>query len=252
MSTPKKPNSSLNDEDMHALFHSGDVDVPAELDSSVLAAAREAVELESSTEATSIPGSVRWSPRWAQGLATVAVLVLGIVLVPMMIPSQNTALDMADAELTVTLIESEQLAPALVREAATEEQASSQRIKQNKDGQSANQKARTAAASSLAPKTINSDALGSTSVGSQPAMRAPVGVDSVADSDEVRESAEAEMLESSKAIATVHRESPEAWVEEILRLFNDEDIEKSREEFTLFMLRYPNHELMSEAPKEIR
>jgi len=61
-----------------------------------------------------------------------------------------------------------------------------------------------------------------------------------------------EILEPSEDIPKKHRESPEAWVEEILRLHKDKDTKKSREEFTLFAARYPDHKLISEIPKEIR
>ncbi len=95
MSTSKKTTAALNDEDMHALFNDVHVSIPPSLDQAILNAAHDAVHQE-------IPGqkeSTHWSPSWAQGLSAAAVVVLGVILVPMIISSPESSLNPTEKEL---------------------------------------------------------------------------------------------------------------------------------------------------------
>ena len=220
MSTPKKPSSPLNDEDMHALFSNEDVDVPAELDNSVLTAARDAMNSDQSKLATANneldAAPLSWRPSWTKGLATAAVVVLGIVIVPRMISSPQTSpqssLELSEAEMSISAAD---VAPSIAAPApvATESEAES--------------------------VTDNAEAAQSLSVNSS------------------SRSAELQRKAAGSSLADVaevpaYRESPEAWVMEISRLYKNQELEQSQKEYALFKRRYPNHKLMSELPKELR
>jgi len=185
MSTPKKPSSPLNDEDMHALFHNEDVDVPAELDNSVLTAARDAMNSDQSKLATAnndldaVPSSWR---------------------------------ELSEAEMSISAAD---VAPSVAAPAPVATESVAESVTDNAE-----------AAQSL---SVNSSSR------SAELQRKAAG-SSLADVAEV----------------PAYRESPEAWVMEISRLYKNQELEQSQKEYALFKRRYPNHKLMSELPKELR
>ena len=203
---------------MHALLQSDDVVIPADLDNSILAAAHEAVNQDSQQNEP----STSWRPNWYQGFATAAVIVLGIVLVPLIIPSQEASNDLADAEFAAA---SDQPVTQL-RSPAPESATASSRALVQGESEGVAETARSA----IVLRESEPEPLQDSATGAQLSKQ------------------RAELASGENE----HRATPEAWVEEILRLHKEKDLEKSREEFSLFALRYPDHELMKRIPEEIR
>ena len=256
MSKSKKPSSSLNDEDMHTLFKSNEIDVPTNLDVEILATARAAVESEPNTQRES--RHKNWSLSWTQGLAAAAVVVLGIVIVPTMISSVQPS---HESTTEFSLAESLNELPAPAPAPAPMSIDSIAQDETSPDGLSEKQTAQTlknaranaghAAASSVTPKINNEQAFES-GVGSELAIRAPAAVETEPDALETEGVPDATVLESLRIETSAYRATREAWVAEILRLHETQETEKSREELTLFLRRYPNHVFGQELPKELR
>jgi len=115
MNTPKNPKSVFDDDDMHELFGGDDVQIPAALDASLLAAAHAAPQASVATSVDSTaPGTADeekaptgasipneraaraktywWQIPWSQGIAAAAVVVLGIAIIPLMLSSPESQL----------------------------------------------------------------------------------------------------------------------------------------------------------------
>ena len=259
MSKSKKPSSSLNDEDMHTLFESNEIDVPTNLDVEILATARAAVESEPNTQRES--RYKNWSLSWTQGFAAAAVVVLGIVIVPTMISSVQPSHELTEVTTEFSLAESSNELPAPAPAPAPMSIDSIAQDETSPDGLPEKQTMQTlknaranaghAAASSVTPKINNKQAFES-GVGSELAIRAPAAVETEPDALETEGVPDATVLESLRIEASAYRATREAWVAEILRLHETQETEKSREELTLFLMRYPNHVFGQELPKELR
>ena len=290
MSTPKTPGDGLKDEDIQALFDREAIDVPVELDKHILAAARDALNQEPGQDSEqdgseqdpnqrshrpshqsshqgqqqSSPNEKRpsvWRPGWSQGFATAAVVVLGIVLVPLIMTSQESSFDGVDAELAQSATEAagQQSTPSAASvESIAEDQSAasiSTRERELQNAVRANSARKSANLSSFAAESDEIEAYGAASI-AEPAAPAPASVESLSISDSFSDAepdaAVLGELQPSTATDTSYREAPQSWITEILRLHENQQTEQSREEVLLFIKRYPDHDLIDKLPQEIR
>lgn len=103
MTNPADNSGKYDDADMHSVFSSDGVEVPAELDRLILQAAEEELEQAQHLDNTATGKSKGISRVWVQVFGMAAVLVIAVTLVPLMTTNNELEVDSDATEITSTM-----------------------------------------------------------------------------------------------------------------------------------------------------
>jgi len=264
MSDQKKTTAPLSDGDMHALFNKDSTRVPAELDASILRAAHAQAHSDHN-QPSRVPGSSDnaerpvksggWMPVWPRALATAAVVLLAVLVVPLMLSTPESSLDeelLSTARSATASASDEVMDVNQVNNIASKNVSSATRL-ESIPMQSAS-RGTTSSAATLSE--IESE------------QEAPLVEEeySMVDDESVNNSTAANRKEESTLEANTsmmpnrgrdktlprYRESPTAWFNEIIRLFEADDLDRARTEAVEFVKSHPNSDLLNKLPDTLR
>jgi len=222
MKPPNTPKQNFDDDDMQSLFDKESVRVPSSLDDIILKAAHEAVE----SDATPSPvinnqSDYSWRQYWPQGLAAACVVGLAVVLVPVIMSSPESQL--SETDIVGVSVDSEAMAVEEMSEIDANGAIATSRSRETLRPREA--EIPQTPKLEMAPMADTTD-------------RADSGV-----------TADAEAPADSEPL---YRKTSDDWVKEILRLYDNDDTEAARQEFSLFAKRHPEHPFVSRLQEEIR
>ncbi len=249
------PEPDGDDQDLAALFNTGDKSPPELLSARILAAAHEAVSADHANDDAQVKADEanatvtrlqRWqtSGRW---MAMAASVLLAVTLVPVLMRSPDSAMesDAIDSSRMKAVQESlsmsaDSVAPAVEAD-LSEPQAGAQLQRE------------------AAPMSTSPAPVAAPSASMMPAIQArkrSVLADGVGQGGEVQESVEEEVLSESEraidedagsieretAVDEGFRDTPQSWVERIRQLEADGRYEDAVVEYEMFRGRYPGFE----------
>jgi len=252
MKPPNTPKQNFDDDDMQSLFDKESVRVPSSLDDIILKAAHEAVE----SDATPSPvinnqSDYSWRQYWPQGLAAACVVGLAVVLVPVIMSSPESQL--SETDIVGVSVDSEAMAVEEMSEIDANGAIATSRSRETLRPREAEipqtPKLEMAPMADTVEIVVESEPVNDTSTLRQQAKTAFEASTARTDRADSGVTADAEAPADSEPL---YRKTSDDWVKEILRLYDNDDTEAARQEFSLFAKRHPEHPFVSRLQEEIR